>query len=103
MTAIQSDDGSLLHEVAREVGALISQLQAAGWTVSFARYDPRAFGNWYVDLCHADDNIRLMKDRSQYMFEGPTIKELQAAGLWRAFDDLDEFCRAVIHWATERN
>jgi hypothetical protein len=103
MTANQSDDGSLPHEVSKEIGALVSQLQAVGWTVSFAQYDPGAFGNWYVDLCHADDKIRLVKDRSQYMFDGPTIKGLQAAGLWEAFNDLDVFRRAVIHWATERN
>jgi hypothetical protein len=102
MTVIRSDDGRLPGEVAKEIGALVSQLQAVGWTVSFAQYDPKMFGGWYVDLGRADQTIRLTKDRSQYILSGPSIKELQAAGLWKAFDDLDEFCRAAIHWATER-
>jgi hypothetical protein len=102
MIVIRSDDGSLPGEVAREIGALVSQLQYVGWTVSFAQYDPDIFGNWYVDLGHADQTIRLTKDRSQYMLSGPSIEELQAAGLCKAFDDLDEFCRVVTRWVTSR-
>jgi hypothetical protein len=37
------------------------------------------------------------------MLSGPSIKELQAAGLWKAFDDLDEFCRVITRWASERS
>jgi hypothetical protein len=98
-------DGSevLLPNLAKEIGSLISQLHTAGWTVSFAKYDAKSFGNWYVGLCHADNVIRLTKDRSQYLFSGPPPKEIEAAGLWRSFDDLGQFCNAVIKWATHLN
>jgi hypothetical protein len=89
----------LPSQIAKDVGALISDLQAKGWTISFARYDAQSFGNWYVDLCQVDDCIRLTKDRSQYMFDGPPAAEIKTAGLWKAFDDREEFCQAVSTWA----
>jgi hypothetical protein len=86
-------------EIAKEADELISELQAIGWTISAAHYDARSFGNWYVDLCKANDRIRLTKDRSQYTFSGPSIPEIQAAALWKAFDNLEEFRHAVAKWA----
>jgi len=87
-------------EVEIEVGALISQLREAGWVVSISRYDAKAFGNWYVELHRADRMIRLAKDRSQYEIGGSHMEEIKAAGLWRVFDDLEEFWRAVSKWIT---
>ena len=81
----------LPSEVAKEVAELVLELQSKGWTLSFARYDAHSFGNWYIDLCQTDDGIRLTKDRSQSMLSGPPTPELEASGLWKAFDDLEEF------------
>jgi hypothetical protein len=96
-----SGEVDLLIEVKTEAGALISELREAGWTISASRYDARIFGNWYVDLVRKGHTIRLVKDRSQYMIDGLSIKEVKAAGLWRAFNDLHEFQRAIVNWATK--
>jgi hypothetical protein len=93
----------LPNEIAEEVGELISELQKKEWTISFARYDAQSFGNWYVDLDQKGNCIRLIKDRSQYIFSGPPIEEIQAAGLWKSFDDLHEFRHAVIKWVVQHS
>ena len=95
-----SNGGDLPDKVEIEVGALILQLREAGWVVSTSRYDAKVFGNWYVELHRADRMIRLVKDRSQYLIDGSHMEEIKAAGLWRVFDDLEEFWRAVSKWIT---
>jgi hypothetical protein len=90
MTAMSNDQQPLTVEVETEVGALISQLHQTGWTVSASRYDAKAFGNWYVELRRTNRLIRLSKDRSQYQIDGSNIEEIKNAGLWRAFDDLED-------------
>jgi dipeptidase len=90
-------------EVETEVGALIAQLQTAGWIVSAHHYDAKHFGDWYIDLYRAGHRIRLVKDRSQYIFDGPPVEEIKAAGLWKAFDDLHEFQQSVSKFATNLN
>ena len=99
MIVMLEGDESLPDKVEIEVGPLISELGAAGWTVFSSRYDAHFFGNWYVDLRRADLAIRLIKDKSQYMIDGPSSDEMKAAGLWKAFDDLEEFRHAVAKWA----
>ena len=99
--AVMSDSGEdITVEIESEVGTLISQLHEAGWLVSASRYDAKTFGNWYVDLHRADHVIRIVRDRSRYLMDGSHIQEIKAAGLWRAFDDLEEFSRAVGKWIT---
>jgi hypothetical protein len=89
-------------QIAQEVGDLLSNLGALGWSISFARYDSQAFGNWYVDLERVGENIRLIKDRSQYVFEGPSYQERQAAHLEGSFNSFEEFQSAVSSWAEPR-
>jgi hypothetical protein len=101
MTVMLNDQQPLTVEVETEVGALISQLHQAGWIVSVSRYDAKAFGNWYVELRRANGLIRLSKDRSQYQIDGSNIEEIKSAGLWRAFDDLEHFRRAVGNWIVD--
>jgi hypothetical protein len=98
-----SASGNIPVEVETEAGELIAELHSAGWTVSTSRYDGKSFGNWYVDLRRADLTLRLVKDRSQYMVDGPPTNEIKAAGLYRAFDDLEEFRHAIVKWATDPN
>ena len=95
MFAMLSGNEWVPVEVLSEAGEVISELHSAGWTVSTSRYDASLFGNWYIDLCRAGRTIRLSKDRSQFLIDGPPVLEMRAAGLWRAFDDLQEFrkCR----------
>jgi hypothetical protein len=82
------------------VGALVSQLQKAGWIISASRYDAATFGNWYVDLHRGDRTIRVAKDRSQYLLDGSHIEEIEAAGVLRTFDDLEGFRLAFSKWIT---
>jgi len=99
MNFMPDSDKSLPSEIKMEVGKLISRLSTAGWVVSDCRYDPKAFGNWYVDLSRDRLTIRLTKDRSQYFVDRLPAEELKDAGLWRAFDNVEEFQNAIIQWA----
>jgi hypothetical protein len=90
------------RKIIKEAGALISELQMRGWSLSDAFYDARSFGNWYVELCMKSDCIQITKDRNQYTLTGLPISELQAAALWRAFDDWAEFHYSVSKWAVNK-
>lgn len=102
MAGMPSERVNVPGEVEAEIGTLISKLRTAGWNVIAARYDLEVFGNWYVDLIRGVVMMRLVKDRSQYMILEP-FPEIKAAGLWRAFDDLEEFRAAVLNWAMGRD
>jgi hypothetical protein len=93
----ESDD--LPIEIETEAGALISELRETGWAVSAFCYDAKSFGDWYVDLRREDRMVRLVKDRSQYVIDGPI--EIKAAGLWQAFNNFGEFRRAINRWVTK--
>ena len=86
-------------EVEKEAGPLLAELRAGGWQVSASEYDASAFGNWLITLQRDGVVMRLLKDRSQYMVDGLPTEELKAAGLWRAFNTLNEFQMAVTRWA----
>src|SRR5688500_15215969 len=86
-------------DVERDIGPAIAELRAAGWSVTAASYDANCFDDWYLDLVRRRVAIRL-KDRSQYMIEGPG-EQLKAAGLCKVFEDVADFRRAVVAWATE--
>jgi hypothetical protein len=98
-----SANDDLPIEIKAEAGTFIAALQVEGWFLVAFRYDAKVFGNWYVDLRQGNDTIRLIKDRLQYMLDGPPKKVLEIAGLWRAFDDLEEFHRVVMTWARDPN
>ena len=80
-----------------EVRDAISCLNGREWRMCGHQYDEEVFGNWHIDFCRQSQKIRLVKDRSQYFVEG-TAAELKTAGLWRSFNGLEEFQRAVIAW-----
>jgi hypothetical protein len=98
MPAMLSGNQSIPVEVETEAGELISELRSAGWKVSISHYEAKSFGNWYLDVTHAVRTIHLVKDRSQYMITRQSPPELNAAGLWRAFDNLQEFRHLLIRW-----
>jgi hypothetical protein len=86
-------------KVEKEAGLLLAELRAAGWQVSASEYDASAFGNWSINLQRDGVVMRVFKDRSQYMVDGLSAEALKAAGLWRAFDSLDELRITVTQWA----
>jgi hypothetical protein len=90
---------NLPTQIESEIGAVISSLVQEGWVFLSFRHTPMSFGgNWCVYLRRADVSISFCRDRSQYMVDGP-IEEIKAAGLFKAFNDLEEFKQAVIKWA----
>src|SRR5579875_1572046 len=89
----------LPSEVAGQAGDLLRPLGQAGWTTCGGRYDADTMGNWYVDLRRLDQRMRLVKDWSQYMVTDVPPEVLKPAGLWKAFDDWQEFRAAVLKWA----
>jgi hypothetical protein len=86
----------IANEIRTDVGALLDSLVAAGFRIN-GHYDPATFGNWYVDVT-GPRRFRLIKDRGQFMIEGPE-KSLRQADLWRAFNTPEEFETAVLRWA----
>jgi hypothetical protein len=94
------ESGSKLPvKVEKEAGLLLAELRTAGWRVSASEYDASAFGNWSINLQRDGVMMRVLKDRSQYMVDGLPAEALKAAGLWRAFDSLDELRITVTQWA----
>jgi hypothetical protein len=85
-------------EVEKEIGELISQLSTAGWAILASRYEPKVFGNWFVDVHRDGITVRLVKDRSQYFVDRLATKEIKASDQLGAFSNLQEFREAVIKW-----
>ena len=86
-------------EVEKEAGPLLAELRAGGWQVSASEYDASAFGDWSVELRRDGVVMRLLKDRSQYMVTGLPNEVLKTAGLWQAFDSLNDLQTTVARWA----
>jgi hypothetical protein len=77
----------------------LTELRAGSWQVSASEYDPSVFGNWFVELQRDGIVMRLLRDRSQYLVTGLPKEVLKAAGLWQAFDTINELQVAVTRWA----
>jgi hypothetical protein len=89
-------------EIKREVGLLLAKLAVLDWEIQNAYYSAESFGNWFVDLTKGKERISLYKDRSQYGINDDD-EEFKAPGLFRVFNDLDEFAHAIIEWALVRD
>ena len=80
----------VLHrKMKREINGPISDLREAGWTVVSSIYASNVFGNWQVILRSGEDQISLVKDRSQYAIDGD--EHLMIPDLRRSFQSLPEF------------
>jgi hypothetical protein len=88
-----------VHEaISQDIGTLLSVLRTRGVEVDAARYDEHSFGNFEVSLRSSTRRFRITRDRDQYMIHGPDKGELEAAGLWIAFDSKTAFSEAVLAW-----
>ena len=94
-------DHELPGEIRADIGTLLDHLAAAGFRPVGSRYEPASFGDYLVDFRGPTGSLRITRDRGQYMLEGDR-GELESAGLWRAFDDRDEFTQRLTDWATHR-
>jgi hypothetical protein len=92
-----------LNEVVRdEIGENLNPVLAAGFKVIESDYSEADFGNFYVELLRGTDELRIVRDRGQYMVQGDEA-ELKRAGLWRAFDSKMDFFSALTRYAIDTN
>jgi hypothetical protein len=93
-----SESRDICTEIKNEADSLLSPLQSAGWVIASSEYDAEVMGSWNVELVQGKHSLRLVKDRSQFYLNGPSIESLQAVGLSGVFTAFAEFRRAVLKW-----
>ena len=84
--------------IASDLGPLLERLRVLGVTVQGFEYDARAFGNYYVDCAGRRGQMRLSRDRGQFLLDGDQ-EQIRRLGFFRAFDSKDEFIAAVLSYA----
>ena len=87
-------DHTLPKEIEAEIGDLIEKLCAAGWRPNRSRYSAECFGDWLIELEREGTMVVLTKDKGQYLIDAD-IEQMKQAGLWKAFNKLDEYKAAV--------
>jgi len=93
--------GFLPSEVAVQAGDLLHALGQAGWTTYGGRYDAETMGELVCRSPPLRSNDAARKGQvAQYMVTDVPPEPLKAAGLWKAFDNWQEFRAAVLKWAT---
>jgi hypothetical protein len=82
---------------------VLPALGEIGYVPIASQYSPLSFGgDYFVDFTGPrGHSFRLIYDRSQYIVDGQR-SELEAAGLWRAFDDRAEFTTTLLDWLQSR-
>ena len=85
-------------EVAKDIGPFLKRLADIGYAPYDSRYDPKSFGNYYVDLRAGEVWLRVVRDRSQYYVDTNSPDRLREEGMLRAFDDRKAFERTVLEW-----
>jgi hypothetical protein len=88
----------LNENVRHEIGAELEPILSAGFSVRESDYSEADFGDLYVDLRRGTDQLKIIRDRGQYMVQGDDV-ELRRAGLWKAFDSKVEFFSALTSYA----
>ena len=88
------------ERIREEIGEELRPLLEAGFTVTSSMYSEAAFGNFFVDLRRGEEELRIVRDRSEYMVRGDETG-LKRAGLWRAFDSKAEFFRDLTRYLIE--
>jgi hypothetical protein len=81
-----------------DVGALVSELHAAGLRVTDSRYDASHFGNYLVEFVGPRGSLKITRDRGYYHIGG-NEDHLRQHGAFRSFKNLTEFREAVLNYA----
>lgn len=88
------------ERIREEIGEELRPLLKVGFVVISSMYSETAFGNFYVDLRRGANELRIVRDRSEYMVRGEEAG-LKRAGLGRAFDSKAEFFRNLRRYVIE--
>ncbi len=88
--------------VGEALGGLLSSLAIEGFSPIALDYTPMAFGNFMVTLGNGKRTITLVRDRSQFMVRGERAAH-EPAGLWRAFDNIQELEPLLLAWIRSNN
>ena len=85
----------------RDIEEFVKVLSHAGFSLVRYSEEPRAFDNLYADFSNGQTTFRVVRDRSQWMVDGEK-QLLERYGLWKAFDDQQEFESALFRFAKEQ-
>jgi hypothetical protein len=93
----------LPNGVIDDLGTLLPALRELGYSPIASQHSPWSFGgDYFVDFTGPGGHgVRVLYDRSQYTVEAERA-ELEAAGLWKAFNERPEFERSLLAWLQER-
>lgn len=80
---------------------LVRSLQALGFQLRSYSQSPKAFGNFDATFSNGRIRFRFVRDRSQLSVKGDR-DELEPFGLWRSFEDPDEFEEKLLAWLRDR-
>lgn len=89
--------------VVDNLATLLPAIRDLGYAPVASQYSSFSFGgDYFVDFIGPGGHaMRVVYDRSQYTVESERA-ELEAAGLWEAFNDRPEFERRLLAWLRER-
>lgn len=77
----------------KDLEVISTAMATVGFALLFAENGPMDSG--VADFSDGFRTIRVIKDRSQWMLKG-VRDQLEPFGLWRAFDDTQEFRAALL-------
>jgi len=90
---------SLTPAASQALGPLVAQLASLG-AVPVACEVSTSFGNLAVSFSLAGRQFVIVRDRGQYLVNGPSQSELEVAGLWRTFPGVRELAPPLLAWLT---
>lgn len=94
-------DRAALHpKIKKEAGKLIALLAESGWVVHSSQYSAKFFGNWLILLRRGDDQIRLVKDRSEYSLDlsGSELEASTSLAGGSSYTSFSAFQEAICRW-----
>jgi len=83
-------------EIDDDLKEVAFRLEALGFSATQSTFSA-SFGDYFVDLVGRGRQLRIVRDRSQYFVDADR-DDLERAGLWRTFEDRDEFLTRLLTW-----
>jgi hypothetical protein len=79
--------------VVQDIGPLCEALSARGFIHASSQLGP--MHSYVVRFVHGRDTLTIVADKGQLQLDGDYAL-LSSIGMWRAFDDYEEFTRCVL-------